>query len=213
MRESIFGNRVTVVDHSLVRHKLTLLRSVTTPPPLFRGLLRETALLLAFAALADLPTRPVAVETPLGATEGETLLADPVLVSILRAGNGLLDGFLEIMPSASVGFLGMYRDHETLEAIEYYEKLPGDLGGRVTVVLDPMLATANTAVAAITKLRARGAVDLRFVCLVAAPEGIARVLDADPAVTITTAVVDEGLNEIGYIVPGLGDAGDRTYGT
>jgi len=206
-------SRLIAVDHSLVQHKLTLMRDVGTPAPLFRQLLRETATLLAYEALNNLPTTTVTVETPLGPAEGEQLETDPALISILRAGNGLLDGFLDIVPSASVGFIGMYRDHETLEAIEYYTNIPEALADRVTIAVDPMLATAGTAIAAIKKLRDAGAVDLRLVCLVAAPEGIARVHAADPDVMIITAAVDQGLNDVGYIVPGLGDAGDRIYGT
>ena len=206
-------SRLLVVDHSLVQHKLTLMRSDATPAPLFRQLLRETSMLLAYEALANLPTMPATVETPLGPAEGQQLKTDPALISILRAGNGLLDGFLDIVPSASVGFIGMYRDHETLEAIEYYTNIPQGLAGRVTIAVDPMLATAGTAIAAIEKLRHAGAIDLRFVCLVAAPEGIARVHAADPHVRVITAAVDQGLNDVGYIVPGLGDAGDRIYGT
>jgi uracil phosphoribosyltransferase len=209
----IDASRLVVVGHSLVQHKLTLMRSIETPAPLFRQLLRETATLLAYEALAELPTVPVTVETPLGPAEGQHLKTDPVLISILRAGNGLLDGFLDIVPSASVGFIGMYRDHDTLQAIEYYTNIPEGLDGRVTIAVDPMLATANTAIAALAKLRDAGARDLRFVCLVAAPEGIARLHEADPDVTVITAAVDQGLNEVGYIVPGLGDAGDRIYGT
>ena len=206
-------SRLIAVDHSLVQHKLTLMRDVGTPAPLFRQLLRETATLLAYEALNNLPTTTVTLETPLGPAEGQQLETDPALISILRAGNGLLDGFLDVVPSASVGFIGMYRDHETLEAIEYYTNIPEALADRVTIAVDPMLATAGTAIAAIKKLRDAGAVDLRLVCLVAAPEGIARVHAADPDVMIITAAVDQGLNDVGYIVPGLGDAGDRIYGT
>lgn len=213
MTTSEANGRLVVVDHALVRHKLTLMRSVDTPPPLFRRLLRETAALLAYEALATLPTKPLVVQTPMGPAEGVQLDHDPAVVSILRAGNGLLDGFLDVVPSASVGFIGMYRDHDTLEAIEYYANLPAGLADRVTIAVDPMLATANTAIASCAKLRAAGATDLRLVCLVAAPEGIERLHAADPEVTIITAAVDQGLNEVGYIVPGLGDAGDRIYGT
>jgi len=189
------------------------MRSVDTPAPLFRQLLRETAALLAFEAMSSLPTEPHTVQTPLGPAEGQQLSTDPAIISILRAGNGLLDGFLDIVPSASVGFIGMYREHDTLQAIEYYTNIPEGLSGRVTIAVDPMLATAGTAISALGKLRDAGATDLRLVCLVAAPEGIARVHEVDPDVTIITAAVDQGLNEVGYIVPGLGDAGDRIYGT
>lgn len=206
------GSKVVVVDHSLVQHKLTMMRDVNTPPPLFRQLLRETAVLMAYEALAELPTSPVTVTTPLGDADGVEL-RDPAIISILRAGNGLLDGFLDIVPSASVGFIGMYRDHDTLEAIDYYTNIPDGLAERVTVAVDPMLATAGTAISVMAKLREAGAGDLRLVCLVAAPEGIERLHAADPDVTIITAAIDEGLNDVGYIVPGLGDAGDRIYGT
>lgn len=209
----IDASRLVVVGHSLVQHKLTLMRSVDTPAPLFRQLLRETAVLLAYEALKALPTSPITVETPLGPCEGVQLRKDPAIISILRAGNGLLDGFLDIVPSASVGFIGMYRDHETLQPIEYYTNIPDNLGERVTIAVDPMLATAGTAISALAKLRGAGAQDLRLVCLVAAPEGIERLHAADPDVTVITAAVDQGLNELGYIVPGLGDAGDRIYGT
>ena len=207
------ASRLVVVDHTLVQHKLTLMRNVETPAPLFRQLLRETAMLLAYEALSSLPATSVTVETPLGPAAGVQLTTDPAVVSILRAGNGLLDGFLDIVPSASVGFIGMYRDHDTLEAIEYYTNIPQGLEDRVTIAVDPMLATAGTAVSAIEKLREHGATDLRLVCLVAAPEGIARLHEADSDVTVITAAVDNGLNDVGYIVPGLGDAGDRIYGT
>ena len=213
MSEVAHSSRLVVVNHSLVQHKLTIMREATTPPPLFRQLLRETAALLAYEALKVLPTRPKTVETPMGAAQGLELMTNPAVVSILRAGNGLLDGFLEIMPSASVGFIGLYRNEETLQPVDYYLKLPDSLGDRVTVVVDPMLATAGSAISAVAKLREAGATDLRFVALVAAPEGIERLLDADPEVTIVTAAVDQGLNEVGYILPGLGDAGDRIYGT
>jgi len=204
---------VVVVRHALVQHKLTLMRDVATAPPHFRQLLREVAVLLAYEAMADLPTRPVTVETPLGPANGQQLTFDPAVISILRAGNGLLDGFLDVVPSASVGFIGMYRDHDTLQAVEYYANIPAGLAERVTVAVDPMLATANTAIAAITKLREAGAVDLRLVTLVSAPEGIERLHAAHPDVRIVTASIDDGLNDVGYILPGLGDAGDRIFGT
>ena len=189
------------------------MRDSSTAVPLFRRLLREIAQLLAYEALADLPTKPHTVHTPLGPTTGAVLRTDPAVISVLRAGNGLLDGFLDVVPTARVGFLGMYRDHDTLEAVQYYMNLPGELDGRVTIAVDPMLATANTATAALTKLREAGASDLRLVALVAAPEGIAKIQEVHPEVRIITAALDEGLDERGYIVPGLGDAGDRIYGT
>ena len=204
---------VVVVDHGLVQHKLTLMRSVETDPPLFRQLLREVAVMLAYEALASLPTVPFEVQTPLGPAVGSRLTTDPAIVSILRAGNGLLDGFLDVVPSASVGFIGMYRDHDTLEAVEYYTNIPSALDARVTIVVDPMLATANTAISALTRLREAGATDLRLVTLVSAPEGIERLHEAHPDVSLITASIDSHLNDVGYIVPGLGDAGDRIYGT
>ena len=213
MAQAAGDSRLVVVDHALVQHKLTLMRAAETPPPLFRQLLRETAILLAYEAMRVLPTKPKAVETPMGPTEGVKLTHPPAVVSILRAGNGLLDGLLDIVPSASVGFIGMYRDEESLQPVDYYLNLPSGLEERVTIVVDPMLATAGSAISAVEKLREAGATDLRFMCLVAAPEGIERLQKAHPEVMIVTAAVDEGLNEIGYIVPGLGDAGDRIFGT
>lgn len=213
MSQVVDSSRLIVLDHSLVQHKLTIMREATTPPPLFRQLLRETAMLLAYEALKVLPTRPKSIETPMGPTEGVELTTNPAVISILRAGNGLLDGFLDIVPSASVGFIGLYRDESTLQPVDYYLNLPDALGERVTIAVDPMLATAGSAISAVAKLREAGARDLRFVSLVSAPEGVERLLDADPDITIVTAAVDEGLNEVGYIVPGLGDAGDRIYGT
>jgi len=207
------NERVTVVDHPLVQHKLTYMRDEATPPALFRRLLRETSVLLAYEALRSIATVDTAVVTPLGPTIGQTIETDPVLISILRAGNGLLDGFLDVVPSARVGFIGLYRDHETLQAIEYYENVPSDLGQCPVVVVDPMLATANTAIAAVEKVRAHGAVDLTVVSLVASPEGINQLCEADSSLRIVVAGVDDGLDHRGYIVPGLGDAGDRMYGT
>lgn len=207
------NDRVIVVDHPLVQHKLTHMRDEGTAPALFRRLLRETSILLAYEALRSTPTVDTPIVTPLGPTTGPMIDTDPVIISILRAGNGLLDGFLEVVPSARVGFIGMYRDHETLEAVEYYTNLPSDLEKSLVIVVDPMLATANTAVAALDKLRAQGATNLLLVSLVASPEGIARLCESDPDLRIVTAAIDEGLDHRGYIVPGLGDAGDRMYGT
>lgn len=207
------NERVTVVDHPLVQHKLTHMRDKDTPPALFRRLLRETSILLAYEALRSTPTVDIEIVTPLGPTTGPAIATNPVLISILRAGNGLLDGFLEVVPSARVGFIGLYRDHETLEAIEYYANVPSSLEDSLVIVVDPMLATANTAVAALDKLRGHGARDLLLVSLVASPEGVNRLCEADPGLRIVTAAIDEGLDHRGYIVPGLGDAGDRMYGT
>ena len=203
-----------VVDHPLVAHKLSLMRDKTTPSAQFRTLLREISLLLGYEVLRDLPTELRGIETPVGPTQAPFIRGKKlVLVPILRAGNGLVDGLLDLVPSARVGHIGVFRDPATLAAVEYYCKLPEDIAERLTVVVDPMLATGNSAVAAITRLKARGARDIRLVCLLAAPEGIAEVARAHPQVRVFTAAVDERLNDHGYIVPGLGDAGDRLFGT
>jgi uracil phosphoribosyltransferase len=205
---------VTVADHPLIQHKLTLLRRVETSTVEFRQLLREIALLLAFEATRDLPLKRVEIETPLEAMDAPALDGKKLcLVSILRAGNGLLDGMLDLIPAAPVGHIGMYRDHDTLEAVEYYLKLPHSIGERQVIVVDPMLATGNSAAAAITRLKEAGAKRIKFVALVAAPEGIEAFSTAHPDVPILTAAIDRQLSEIGYILPGLGDAGDRLYGT
>ena len=205
---------LTVVSHPLVQHKLTLMREKDTSTASFRQLLREISLLLAYEVTRELPMTTKRIETPLcemdaPAIEGKKL----ALVSILRAGNGLLDGILELVPAARVGFVGLYRDHETLQPVQYYCKLPEQLEDRVTIVVDPMLATGNSSAAAVDLIKAKGAKQIRFLCLLAAPEGIARMKAAHPDVPIVTASVDSHLNENGYIVPGLGDAGDRMFGT
>ena len=203
-----------VVDHPLVQHKLSLMRDRHTSTAVFRQLLREISLLLGYEVLRDLPLTRQTIETPLMEIEAPVLAGKKlVLVSILRAGNGMLDGLLELAPSARVGFVGLYRDPATLQAVEYYCKLPADLGERPVVLVDPMLATANSAVAAVDKVKAAGARDIRFVCLLAAPEGFARMAEAHPDVRVFTAALDARLNDHGYIVPGLGDAGDRLFGT
>jgi uracil phosphoribosyltransferase len=208
------STKATVVDHPLVQHKLTLMRSVDTPSTQFRQLLREISLLLGFDALKGLELTTKTVQTPLAEMKAPVLKGKKlVFVSILRAGNGLLDGLLDLVPSARVGHIGLYRDPETLEAIQYYLKLPEDIGNRKVVAVDPMLATANSAIAAITRLKEAGASDIVFVCLLAAPEGIEAFSRAHPDVPIITAAIDSHLNDHGYIVPGLGDAGDRLYGT
>jgi len=202
------------VDHPLVRHKLSYLRDKRTPTGEFRRLVRELTALLTYEATKDLPTETVRVETPLEWTEVERISGKKVAVCpVLRAGLGMLDGFLELVSGARVGFIGLYRDEETLEPVEYYVKLPGDLGVRDAIVLDPMLATGNSCVAAISAVKQAGARSVRLICLVSAPEGIERVHREHPDVTIYTASVDRELNERGYIMPGLGDAGDRLYGT
>ena len=201
-----------VIDHPLVAHKLTQMRRKETSSERFRQLLTETSLLLAYEVTRELALHDVLIATPLVETYQPELVEDPVVVSILRAGNGLLEGVLQVLPSARVGHVGLYRDHETLEAVEYYCKFP-PLEGRMAIVLDPMLATGNSAIAALDRVAADGPSAIRFLCLLAAPEGIAALHEAHPDVAIWTAAVDERLNEVGYILPGLGDAGDRIYGT
>jgi uracil phosphoribosyltransferase len=205
---------VRVVDHPLVQHKLTLLRQRERSTKGFRQILNEIGMLLAYEVTRDLPLESVTIETPIQAMDAPQIAGKKlVLAPILRAGVGFLDGMLSLVPSARVAHVGLYRDPDTLEAVEYYFKAPSDLHDRTVLVLDPMLATANSAVAAINLLKDRGAQDLRFVCLLAAPEGIARLQAAHPDVPVWTAAIDSHLNEHGYIVPGLGDAGDRMYGT
>ena len=201
-----------VVDHPLVAHKLTQMRRDTTSSERFRRLLTETSLLLTYEVTRELALRDVRITTPLTKTDQPELVAEPVVISILRAGNGLLDGVLQVLPSARVGHVGLYRDHETLEAVEYYCKFP-PMEGQMAIVVDPMLATGNSAIAALDRVMAGKPSAIRFLCLLAAPEGIAALHNAHPDVAIWTAAVDECLNEVGYIVPGLGDAGDRIYGT
>ncbi|MHA6325229.1 uracil phosphoribosyltransferase [Roseivivax sp. CAU 1753] len=203
-----------IVQHPLVQHKLSLMREKETSTALFRQLLREISQFLAYEITTDLPMTTKRIETPIQAMDAPVLDGKKLaLISILRAGNGLLDGVLELVPSARVGFVGLYRDEETLEPVQYYFKVPEDLADRVTIAVDPMLATGNSSVAAIDLLKQAGATNIRFLCLLAAPEGIARMQQAHPDVLIVTAAVDERLNEKGYIVPGLGDAGDRMFGT
>jgi uracil phosphoribosyltransferase len=205
---------VTVVDHPLVQHKLTLMRDKRRSTKGFRQLLNEVGMLLAYEVTRDLPLEPVEIDTPVATMQAPQIAGKKlVLAPILRAGVGFLDGMLTLVPSARVAHVGLYRDPETLQAVEYYFKAPSDLADRLVLVLDPMLATANSAVAAVDRLKERGARDLRFVCLLAAPEGIDRMRGAHPDVPIWTAAIDEHLNDHGYIVPGLGDAGDRMYGT
>ncbi|OHV17349.1 uracil phosphoribosyltransferase [Methylorubrum extorquens] len=212
--ESGGAARVTVVDHPLVQHKLTMMRDSDRSTKGFRELLNEIGMLLAYEVTRDLPLEPVTIQTPIQPMEGRRIAGKKlVLAPILRAGVGFLDGMLSLMPSARVAHIGLYRDPDTLQAVEYYFKSPSDLADRTVLVLDPMLATANSAVAAVERLKSRGAKDLRFVCLLAAPEGIARFQAAHPDVPIWTAAIDSHLNDHGYIVPGLGDAGDRMYGT
>ncbi len=211
-RRSIDG--VTVVDHPLVQHKLTLMRDRTTSTAEFRRLLREISTLLCYEVTRDLPLETVAVETPVAITVAPRLAGKKlVFAPILRAGMGLLEGMLDLVPSARVAHIGLYRDPATLVAVEYYFRAPEDVADRLVVIVDPMLATANTAVAAADRLKEAGVTDLRLVCLVAAPEGVERFRAHHPDVPLWTAAIDERLDEHGYIVPGLGDAGDRLFGT
>lgn len=205
---------LTIVDHPLVQHKLTLMRDKGTSTAVFRQLLREISQLLAYEVTRGLEMTLKRIETPMSPMDAPTLAGKKLaLISILRAGNGLLDGVLELIPSARVGFVGLYRDEETLQPVQYYFKVPDELEDRLVIAVDPMLATGNSSVAAIDLLKKAGARNLRFLCLLAAPEGVARMKEAHPDVPIVTAAVDERLNEVGYIVPGLGDAGDRMFGT
>ena len=205
---------VTVIDHPLVRHKLSLMRRRETDTARFRLLLREISLLLGYEVTRDLATEERPIATPLAEMRAPFLAGKKlVLISILRAGNGLLEGMLDLVPSARVGHVGLYRDPETLAAVEYYFKVPEDLGDRPVIVLDPMLATGNSAIAAIDRLKREGAQRIKMLCLLAAPEGIEAFHAAHPDVSVFAAAVDRRLDDHGYIVPGIGDAGDRLYGT
>lgn len=205
---------LTIVDHPLVQHKLTLMRDVGTSTKSFRQLLREISHLLAYEVTRNLPMTTTRIDTPLEPMDAPIIEGKKLaLISILRAGNGLLDGILELVPNARVGFVGLYRDPETLQPVQYYFKVPDQLEDRLTIVVDPMLATGNSSAAAIDLLKNAGARNIRFLCLLAAPEGVKRMREAHPDVPIVTAALDSHLNDHGYIVPGLGDAGDRMFGT
>lgn len=205
---------LTIVKHPLVQHKLTIMREKDTSTAVFRQLLREISQLLAYEVTHHLPMTSKVIETPLQEMEAPVLAGRKLaLISILRAGNGLLDGMLELIPSARVGFIGLYRDEKTLQPVQYYYKVPDLLEKRLVIVVDPMLATGNSSVAAVDLLKKSGARDIRFLCLLAAPEGVARMKEAHPDVPIVTAALDDRLNDKGYILPGLGDAGDRMFGT
>ena len=205
---------LTIVDHPLVQHKLSLMRDKDTSTKSFRQLLREISHLLAYEVTRDLPLTTQKIETPLEVMDAPVLDGKKLaLVSILRAGNGLLDGILDLIPAARVGFVGLYRDEETLKPVKYYFKVPTQLDDRMTIVVDPMLATGNSSAAAIDMIKEAGAKNIIFLCLLAAPEGVKRMKEAHPDVPIVTAALDSHLNELGYIVPGLGDAGDRMFGT
>ncbi len=208
------SSNIVVLDHPLVQHKLSRLRQAGTSTAGFRRLTREISLLMAYEATRDLPLEEVEIETPLERTTGPMLSGKKLcFVSILRAGNGILDGMLDLVPAARVGHVGLYRDHETLQPVEYYLKLPDDMDSRLSIVVDPMLATGHSAIAAVSRLKAAGARRISFVCLLAAPEGLARFTAAHPEVKLITAAIDRELDANGYIRPGLGDAGDRLFGT
>ena len=203
-----------VIDHPLVQHKMTYLRMADTTTDTFRRLVREITAMLAYEVTRDLQTELIDVTTPVTTTQSPVIAGKKLcLVSILRAGNGMLDGMIDLLPAARVGHVGMYRDPATLEPVEYYFKVPEDIQDRLVLVVDPMLATGNSAVAALTRLKQAGATTLKLVNLLAAPQGVKNVQTHHPDVPITVACLDQGLNEHGYIVPGLGDAGDRIFGT
>lgn len=207
-------DHLTIVDHPLVQHKLTIMRDVETSTSKFRQLLREISMLLAYEVTRDLPMTTRKINTPIQEMDAPALEGRKLaLVSILRAGNGLLDGILELVPAARVGVVGLYRDPETLQPVQYYNKLPSDLDERWTIVVDPMLATGNSSAKAVELIKDAGAKNVIFLCLLAAPEGVQRMQEAHPDVRIVTASLDDHLNDHGYIVPGLGDAGDRMFGT
>ena len=205
---------VHVVAHPLVQHKLTLMRDKDTSTSKFRTLLREISMLLAYEVCRDFPTTMIEVETPIAKTMAPVLDGKKlVLISILRAGNGLLDGMLDLIPSARVGHIGLYRDHQTLEPVEYYFKVPDSMSERDVIIVDPMLATGNSAVAAVERIKKTGPRSIKFMCLLTVPEGLKVFHATHPDVPVYTASIDERLNEKSYIVPGLGDAGDRMFGT
>ena len=207
-------SKAMILDHPLVQHKVSLLRDKTTGTKEFKALVSELAMLLCYEATRDLPTEEVAIETPIAVAKTRVLSGRKLaLVPILRAGLGMVDGMLALIPAAKVGHIGLYRNEETLEPVEYYCKLPKDIAEREVIVLDPMLATGGSAIAAIEFIKKRGGKNIRLVNMIAAPEGIKAVREAHPDVDIYVAAIDQGLNEHGYIVPGLGDAGDRLFGT
>jgi uracil phosphoribosyltransferase len=211
---TVATQRVIEVTHPLVQHKLGLLRDAATPTQMFRQLVNEVTLLLTYEATKDLATQEVEIATPLERSTVQRISGKKVAVCpILRAGVGMLDGVLSLIPGARVGFIGLYRNEETLEPVEYYVKLPADIADRDVIILDPMLATGNSTAAAVTTVKAAGAQSVRLIAIIAAPEGIDRLHGEHPDVAIVVAAIDRGLNEKGYILPGLGDAGDRLYGT
>ncbi len=207
-------NQVFVMDHPLIQHKLTFLRDKNTGSKEFRSLVSEIALLMCYEATRDLPLEETTIETPIGPAKTKVIAGRKLaFVPILRAGLGMVDGVLEMVPAAKVGHIGLYRDHETLQPVEYYSKLPLDTNERDVIVLDPMLATGGSAIDAITIIKRSNPKSIKFMCIIAAPEGVKALTEAHPDVQVYCAAVDEHLNEVGYIVPGLGDAGDRIFGT
>ena len=207
-------SKVHVVHHPLLQHKLTYVRSQDTTTDNFRRLVREISAMLAYEVTRDLPTELMAVQTPVGPCQSPVISGKKLcIVSILRAGNGMLDGMIDLLPGARVGHIGLYRDPQTLEPVEYYRKLPDDIGARTVIVVDPMLATGHSAIAALQRLKEAGASGLKLVCMIGAPEGVQALTQAHPDVELTLGAIDERLNDHGYIVPGLGDAGDRLFGT
>jgi uracil phosphoribosyltransferase len=214
LKENHDMGKFQVIDHPLIQHKLTIIREKSCGTKVFREVVDEIAMLMAYEVSRDMPLEDIEIETPMGKTIQKTLTGKKVaIVPILRAGIGMVDGMLELIPAAKVGHVGLYRDEETFEPVEYFVKLPADIAERQLFVVDPMLATGGSAIMAIDLLKKRGATNIKFVCLVAAPEGIKALQEAHPDVDIYTAGLDEKLNEQGYIVPGLGDAGDRLFGT
>ncbi|ARV58948.1 uracil phosphoribosyltransferase [Nostocales cyanobacterium HT-58-2] len=209
------NSQVIIIKHPLIQHKLTLMRKVETSTAKFRVLLKEISLLLAYEVTRDLPLKHELIKTPLASMQAPVLAPDKklVIVSIQRAGQGILDGMLELLPSARVGHIGLYRDPKTLIPVEYYFKVPQDVNKRDVLVVDPMLATGNSAVAAVERIKSTNPMSIRFVCILAAPEGIEHFTEVHPDVPIYAAAIDDYLDENGYIIPGLGDAGDRLYGT
>lgn len=206
--------KITILEHPLIQHKTTVLRQVDTVTPLFRGMIEEITMLMCYEALRDLPLEEVEIETPICKTVKKQLAGKKLaVVPILRAGLGMVNGFLTLVPAAKVGHIGMYRNEKTLEPHPYYCKLPADIEERLVVVLDPMLATGGSAIDSISQIKKKGATNIKFLCIIAAPEGIKALSEAHPDVEIICANVDEKLNDKGYIVPGLGDAGDRIFGT
>ena len=207
-------NNVTVVSHPLIQHKLTMLRDKNTSSKDFRELVREIAMLMAYEVTRNLPLKDVEIETPIAKTTGKALAGEDIaIVPVLRAGLGMVDGMLDLIPNAKIGHIGLYRNEETLQPVEYYCKLPSDIGNRIVIITEPMLSTGGSMIGALSLLKEHGAKQIKSIHLVCAPEGLKRVTDAHPDVEIYTAAIDEKFNDIGYIVPGLGDAGDRLFGT